>query len=344
MNQLYIIGNGFDLAHGMKTKYSDFILWYLNKVYRRLVTHGHYEDELLVVDRKHQLAEITLESIDVFLSMAKDKYFDLLIKSGFLQKILGDITINRWVDVEALYFNQLLALYSQRDNPNIKPFVKKLNNDFVIITALLKEYIGSIDIQKYLPHTDISISFTALLNKIEVGNEVGDSALFLNFNYTATLELYDALLKQFKAIVLHIHGKATAEKDDIIFGYGDEMNDHYAEIEKLNDNEYLRHFKSFNYFLKTNYRTLLNFIESGNFNVYIMGHSCGLSDRILLNSIFEHDHCKAIQIFYHDRGNGNNDFVEKTYEISRHFSGAKKGMMRSKILSFDSSDPLVRMN
>jgi hypothetical protein len=25
MNKLYIIGNGFDLAHGLKTKYKDFI-------------------------------------------------------------------------------------------------------------------------------------------------------------------------------------------------------------------------------------------------------------------------------------------------------------------------------
>lgn len=28
MNRLVIIGNGFDLAHGLKTKYEDFIDWY----------------------------------------------------------------------------------------------------------------------------------------------------------------------------------------------------------------------------------------------------------------------------------------------------------------------------
>jgi len=26
MNYLYIIGNGFDLAHGLKTSYNDFLL------------------------------------------------------------------------------------------------------------------------------------------------------------------------------------------------------------------------------------------------------------------------------------------------------------------------------
>ena len=28
MNRLVIIGNGFDMAHGLKTSYMDFINWY----------------------------------------------------------------------------------------------------------------------------------------------------------------------------------------------------------------------------------------------------------------------------------------------------------------------------
>ena len=31
MNRLVIIGNGFDLAHGLKTSYKDFIDWYWEK-------------------------------------------------------------------------------------------------------------------------------------------------------------------------------------------------------------------------------------------------------------------------------------------------------------------------
>ena len=31
MNRLVIIGNGFDLAHGLKTRYEDFINWYWDK-------------------------------------------------------------------------------------------------------------------------------------------------------------------------------------------------------------------------------------------------------------------------------------------------------------------------
>ena len=37
MNRLVLIGNGFDLAHGLKTRYEDFLNWYWNDVGRRLL-------------------------------------------------------------------------------------------------------------------------------------------------------------------------------------------------------------------------------------------------------------------------------------------------------------------
>lgn len=38
MNRLVIIGNGFDLAHGLKTGYRDFILDCLEKEMEQLIT------------------------------------------------------------------------------------------------------------------------------------------------------------------------------------------------------------------------------------------------------------------------------------------------------------------
>ena len=35
MNRIILIGNGFDLAHGLPTRYEDFINWYWEK---RVVT------------------------------------------------------------------------------------------------------------------------------------------------------------------------------------------------------------------------------------------------------------------------------------------------------------------
>ena len=36
MNRIILIGNGFDLAHGLKTSYANFIDWYWNEWGKRL--------------------------------------------------------------------------------------------------------------------------------------------------------------------------------------------------------------------------------------------------------------------------------------------------------------------
>ena len=51
MNRLVLIGNGFDLAHGLKTSYADFVDWYFEKRYDNLLdTHNDVsEDSLLTI-------------------------------------------------------------------------------------------------------------------------------------------------------------------------------------------------------------------------------------------------------------------------------------------------------
>ena len=129
----------------------------------------------------------------------------------------------------------------------------------------------------------------------------------------------------------------------IVFGYGDEMDPHYEKIENLNNNEFLRNIKSFGYSRTDNYQRVLRFIEGkyNPFTVKILGHSCGLSDRILLNTIFEHPNCKAIKIYYYQKSETENDYFEKTQEISRHFKASGKGDMRTKIVPFSQSVPLL---
>ena len=40
MNRIVLIGNGFDLAHGLKTSYMDFINWYWEQRLNALLTEG----------------------------------------------------------------------------------------------------------------------------------------------------------------------------------------------------------------------------------------------------------------------------------------------------------------
>ena len=139
----------------------------------------------------------------------------------------------------------------------------------------------------------------------------------------------------------YIHGKLNSPDNPIIFGYGDEIDSYYERIENLNNNHFLRNFKSFGYFLTSNYQNFSRFIESDLFEVLIFGHSCGISDRTLLNKLLEHKNCHKVKIFYYMKNSSENDFTEKTYELSRHFSLNNKKRMIDLIVPFPISKPLV---
>jgi Bacteriophage abortive infection AbiH len=51
MNRLILIGNGFDLAHGMKTSYKDFMIWYLKSSFSEAYSKYKYEDSLVEIVR-----------------------------------------------------------------------------------------------------------------------------------------------------------------------------------------------------------------------------------------------------------------------------------------------------
>jgi len=104
---------------------------------------------------------------------------------------------------------------------------------------------------------------------------------------------------------------------------------------------FFEYIKSFWYFKTSNYQDLIRFIDAEEFQVYILGHSCGLSDRTMLNMIFEHEQCKSIKIFYHQHHNGDNNYTTLTQEIARHFRN--KAVMRKKILPFDKSSPMPQI-
>ena len=70
-----------------------------------------------------------------------------------------------------------------------------------------------------------------------------------------------------------------------------------------------------------------------------MGHSCGISDRTLLNTLFENDNCVSIQVFYHKKENDEDNYSDVVRNISRNFTNKK--VMREKVVNKMDSDPLA---
>lgn len=167
------------------------------------------------------------------------------------------------------------------------------------------------------------------------------NTLLLNFNYTKTAEnLYIKEGMNFE--IINIHGELDNEDNPIIFGYGDELDEYYQKIEKTQDNDFLENIKSIKYHQTCNYRDLLKFIESGIYQVFVMGHSCGNSDRTLLNTLFEHKNCASIKVFYRQFEDGTDDYSNLIRNISRNFNDKPK--MRDIVVNRKNCLPLVPFN
>jgi hypothetical protein len=336
MNKIYLIGNGFDLAHGLKTRYSDFLLWYINKTIKRYRDANFHtvEDKLTRLDSRYKLKEyISLQSFKEAFNRSEITY---KWSNDFFGKILFNTSEKKWVDIEYEYYWNLLEIYK-----NIEKHRMARDEHFVNLALGLNDCLDCIkeELVEYLCSINALDANPTILQRFsnELAKTSFNEILFLVFNYTSTVEFYLDLLKINKASIIYIHGKLCDKDNPIIFGYGDEMNEYYSRIEALNINEFTRHMKSFNYLKSNNYQNLAKFTDKDQYSVSIMGHSCGLSDRVLLNSIFCNKNCTGIQIYYHQKSSNENDYFEKTQEISRHFPLQDKNRMRNTILSFPNS-------
>lgn len=236
---------------------------------------------------------------------------------------------------------KLLATHSEEE---INQFLHKYGYSYLERHSVIDLYNDQIIKREGLPGLTDPLNYSKHIANVYENREtvpddylLPDDILFLSFNYTNTADLYIQKDSGFK--VNHIHGELGNDKNPIIFGYGDELDENYKEISKLNDNDYLKNIKSIRYLETDNYRKLLSFIDSAPFQIYIMGHSCGNSDRTLLNTLFEHKNCVSIKPFYHQREDGADNYIEIIQNISRNFNDMR--LMRDRVVNKTYCRPLV---
>lgn len=167
----------------------------------------------------------------------------------------------------------------------------------------------------------------------------------MNFNYTDTIHEYFERIREKinNCYVINIHGKLNESNNPIIFGYGDESETNFSLLEKYD--ECLTYVKTYWYSRTNNYRKFLDFVNSGNFDVFVLGHSCGLSDKTLLSEVFNNKNCRKIRLltYVKDRNKDvtidNTDYISKTYQIGRVFQNKEE--MRDKLIPFMPSDVIA---
>jgi hypothetical protein len=323
MDHIYLIGNGFDLAHGLETRYSDFILWYINKAWTlflnkcRILNIASHNDGLLKIETTNpdillssnfpskfgsitEFQKFTLEATYPQISRVSDNRIMLnnirIFPSTLLHAILEK---DGWSDIEKEYYLCLKQAFSSKEKAKE---IKELNKSLDTIKSELKLYLTTV-IEPLISKSLTNDKIATMLNDCPSS----DYQLFINFNYTRVLEkLYFNNLGSLQKIV-NIHGSIDSNEDPFIFGYGD---DHDPLIRELIDSEIdgaLDNLKQYSYDEADIYKKILQFVSrSDNYKLHIMGHSLGISDRYLLSRLISRKNCVEIEIHYHKTLHGDN--------------------------------------
>jgi len=337
MNRIIIIGNGFDLAHGLKTSYGDFLNWlktkkignsdeYIEHIYSPvwdayLGTNTPKVSAFLI--RRH------IEPGNLYEFLSNNKEYKLAYKNKFLEHLINVQNLKNWVDVEEEYFKELEICFHNYIKNKSLASLKNLNQDFAQIKKFLEEYLYRENEKKITIKDNLMASITKPFDSSDNVSESAelDKVLFLNFNYTS----YEHNYARYRAQIIHINGELRNGENPIIFGYGNDDDEIYERIKKTNHKEFFANIKSFNYSNANNYKNLMTFVKVAPYQIYIWGHSCGSSDSTLLKQLFEDNNCVSIKPFYHVFEDGNDNHSDLVTNISRHFFD--DAVFRSKIMN-----------
>lgn len=350
MNRLVIVGNGFDRAHGLASGYYDFMFAYLSKCFQEVSksNEGVIDNQLFLLRRLVGPLNITIKDATFFQEYFVDKrgththaqtqqtkiqpQFSFYLKSDFVRELISNCCDYKWVEIENIFYKHLTVAHSMKAN---KVEVWQLNMQLEILRDELGDYLRDLKPVKPIEQYRKILAASPIVG---LSSTTLDRSLILNFNYTNVGEMYET--DKIKSV--YIHGNLKDNNNPLIFGFGDELDDMYSTFKRDEECGYAEHLKSFSYPMTDNFHQLnafMGFASAPNlyFEAVILGHSCGRSDRTLLNYIFEHHNCKSIRAYYYD-GAGATDrksFRKITDNIARQFNVSR---YYSKVVSFMQSE------
>ena len=189
MNRIILIGNGFDLAHGLKTRYEDFINWYWTKRIKEFKgQNGQLNDGLC-----H--CKINYENKNNY---ALSKGFT----SPLFQEICQSIETKKWVDIEEIFYKHLTEKEPEKVNKeldiikcNLIEYLKEIQKN--IITNVMIPNIKE-KITEPIKEDDIAINSMKVYRNWKIENFfdiIPNRIMAINFNYTSIANIYIYLKK-----------------------------------------------------------------------------------------------------------------------------------------------------
>lgn len=271
MSSLFIIGNGFDIAHGIPTKYRDFREFVI-KLYPESLT---YRDEVTLID----------DMLDT-----EPEVFAAEILLSTMDRVAGEDWCNFEEALAYVNFDHKFPLPNHKENETEDEDNALMKKYLLYMDVLTSGYIScSKDWQElfrlWIKEVQSNIEKDMFLSKVSLKELFSlPNTFFLTFNYTKTLQHLYGVKK-----VIHIHNRSGQK---LIFGHGQNNATYWNTADQvvigssfLDDmlmsfkKDTLSPFKKYNDFFKK----LDNNIDK----VYSYGFSYGKVDGVYIKEIIK---------------------------------------------------------
>lgn len=318
-NTILILGNGFDIAMGRKTKYTDFIEFekqlfsnsdekLLEFLKAKNISIEKYKNNLYLrfINGNEETLGKNWSNIELMISQLADAimYFkenSSLLYSNQLNRPLKSIIEKHKIDwrMSANYSSKLyiaytfLSLFDEKGWSFLEREVAldELNNEFIRQLDLLIELL-----EIYLSYRDfLDFEVRNIKSKLTALDAIRylSHAYILNFNYTNTSEY---LFGTFDTLTHFIHGRIDLERtfgriNTMVFGIEDKENDvnsdlipyqkYYQRVVKETGNEFEEFFQPR---YKDSDEEVSILISK---NIIIFGHSVDPLDKEIFQKCFE---------------------------------------------------------
>lgn len=294
-NTLYIFGNGFDLFHEIKTKYSDFRDWLIKK-YKIDPNEDYYQFDLPGYGTNYKGLEdySKREFAKFFFCLLSDIDNDCEWKD--FEDMLGKI---RWEHILECIEDFVDVENEDDEDPFYYEMKKETSYSNEAQKCLESSHILKILFRDWIEYVNLSINKEL---KKDFFKNLDNNSFYLTFNYTNTLEIVYEIHN-----VCHIHGniEKANSADSIIVGHGS------LDFPLLTDNQSkYEAYEIFNEIFKGFYKETLKQLESHKdfFDslqnveiIYIYGLSLNVIDRAYFEYIFKkYKNIKKVFLYSYD--------------------------------------------
>lgn len=335
--KILVIGNGFDLEHGLPTTYINFLNFISNVKKMKDFNFSNHEKMNIIGNNDYVKEYLTSnlccdekrDIINELIELSQNNvWIDYFIDT---KEKLNE----NWIDFEREIANVIKAL------DYMKKFIKEkqeyhdqnikvnfiLENEFNKIRRYIsmesyselsqKEFMDEIvkplenDLKRLIRCLEVYLD--DCVNKIEAKYKSSNIKLYdrvISFNYTNT---YERIYTSGESEVVkydYIHGKANCSKkledNDMVLGIDEYLDDEkkdrevdFITFKKYYQRIYKESKCDYKLWLDSSYNGILN--KGEKHEIFIFGHSLDVTDKDILKEIILHENVAKVTIYYYDK-------------------------------------------